>query len=701
MTTTNELRDRYSVCLVHVDPYTEYHKYFRIADFDPARDKFELAPALVQADSLSLEDAVENPDTLYNPNARYNYDSRKSDFYLFRWKLDPSDFSKQITTSFYDDETLEDFGEPREVFVLHDCKTETDLRRALAKGIPFEGITTSVFYIVYECFGEKLTAVQCDKSDFDFSNEKIKLAVDVANPRSTVLSAPKVELSECDIIESRFPEKTGPRMIYSRLDDLDSCGRVLLRNLDYFASDYVKWYIRECGVEAEVSRSDRQDLVRIINTALLRPDAIEEYLGADVPNEELASLQWAISQSVADEEDQAKELIRKAILKDDAFRQSCLAQVLEEGDAALTAKQEEINQASERAESLNKDVDSLTSQIDELKAKKTEAESGIAALDQELSKARAAQDTVLSELESNVALKLGLRAVASSVQSQEGTTSGKLLVSAGALVNCETVDASLADSLASNLKELGAISVASDSSKERERAAVSIASALSVTNVLAMPSAIAEVAADAICYSLAGRSASRIWVPADYRDAESLINQINTTDAEVVFLDNVVDSVNEGILNALLHIGTSKKLVLSFLSHDSARLVAREAWGSMFFPSVEGLSVLVPSKCPKKLGKSNDASSLPKPSTEDTLDSARYLQGGLDGLSVPNACALLVAAVMQAAESFTENDVEPYVSQHIAISCVDNVENIAELKEWAGEDQGLTCLAQVIGFDER
>ena len=701
MTATNELRNRYSVCLVHVDPHTEYHKYYRIADFEPACDRYELAPALVQADCLSLEDASKNPDTLYNPNARYNYDSRKSDFYLFRWKLDPTDFSKQITTSVYDDESLEGFGEAREVLDLSDRRTETDLRRALANGIPFEGMTTSVFYIAYERLGEKLTAVQCNKSDFVFSNGLIKLAVDIANPRSTVLSVPKVELSECDVIESRFPEKTGRRMIYARLDDLDSCGRVLLRSLDYFASDYVKWYIRECGVEAEVSRSDRQNLVRIIETALSRPDAIEEYLDAGMPSAEVDSLQRSISQSVASEGDQAKELIRKAILKDDAFRKSCVAQAVEEGDAILTAKQEEINQAVEQAESLGEKIASRKSQLEELEAKKAAIESSIASLVQELSEAQTTQDIALAELESNIALKLGLRAAASDIQAQEEPTGGKLFVSSGTGVNCETTDDSLVVSLASNLKELGAISIVSDSSKERGLAAASIASALSVTNVLVMPSSVAKIAADAISYSLAGQPASRIWIPADYRDAESLMNQINTTRADVVFLDNIIDSVNEGILNALLHIGTSKKLVLSFLSHDSARLVAREAWSSMFFPSVESLSVLLPPKRPKKLRKSSTASIWPKPSTEDILDSARYLQNGLKGLAASNNCALLVAAVMQAAENITDDDeVEPYVTQHLAISHVNDAEGFAKLKEWSGEDHGLMCLAQVIDFDE-
>lgn len=77
--------ERYSVCIVHVDRYSEstYYKYFRVADYVPRENPDELIPALVQKDATSLEEAQANPDHLFNPSTARNHECRESDFFFF------------------------------------------------------------------------------------------------------------------------------------------------------------------------------------------------------------------------------------------------------------------------------------------------------------------------------------------------------------------------------------------------------------------------------------------------------------------------------------------------------------------------------------------------------------------------------------------------------------------------------------------
>ena len=157
------------------------------------------------------------------------------------------------------------------------CNGEGDLRRAISEGIPFEGKTTTVFYIAYEKQKNTMLAIRCEKRAFLFTDGKIKLPVAMANVRETVLSAPRVVLNNYDIIESPHPA-TGYRKIYAKLDEIDADGSVLLRTLDYYAADYVKWFIRKESIHA--TKSDKRRLSHIIKVALSKPDALEAFLGA-------------------------------------------------------------------------------------------------------------------------------------------------------------------------------------------------------------------------------------------------------------------------------------------------------------------------------------------------------------------------------------------------------------------------------------
>lgn len=690
-------RERYSLCLVHADygGSRAYYKYFRVADFDPEESPNELVPAIVQADATSLGESQANPDHLYNPSAAYYHDSRDSDFYLFQWRLDPSDPGKQLTRSHYDSVMLLAYKEPREVIILEMCNGEEDLRRALSEGIPFEGKTTAVFYMVYEKQKDTMFAIRCERRNFSFSDGKIRLPVDMGNVRGTALSAPRVVLNDYDIIESPYSD-TGYRKVYAKLDEIDSDGNVLLRPLDYYAADYVKWFIREESIRA--SKPDKRRLSQIIDAALSRPDALEIYLGAGVSEKEIDSLRRAIQGIVLGKDDSAKELFRSALLEDDRFRQECIAQVMRESEGALSEKKAEIDAAQKQLESLKGFISSARVELDQLKDEKTVAEKGLLQIKEEIEGAEQEQDTVMAELQDNIALRLGLRAVAS-VPVDGNQVAAAFSIDDGTPVDCETSDEAFDKILAHNIKRLGLTSVSGSPESGRSTAALGVEGALTITKVLAMPQPVAGIVADALCVTLSGRSAKKIYVPSDCRNAEELIEQLDGS--KVVLVENVIDPVNEGILNALLFREFAPIIVLPFMSHESARLVASEAWERMFLPCVESLVFCPMLARHDGLRKMSREHKIYVVAIDDALEGAASVSDELSGIGVSDGVALAAGAVLQSMMDFLEDDpVEPFVSQYIAISCVHDRVAADELASWSENDAGLKCLIKKLGLDE-
>ena len=143
-----------------------------------------------------------------------------------------------------------------------------------------------------------------------------------SSTKETVLSAPRVWLNDYDIIESPHA-LTSYRKVYAKLEELETDGSVLLRPLEYYAADYVKWFIREESIQ--VSRSDRRAISQIIDAAFLRPDALETYLEAGAPEEEVIGLRKAISSMVMEEDDQGRaKLFRKSLLENEEFYRGCV-----------------------------------------------------------------------------------------------------------------------------------------------------------------------------------------------------------------------------------------------------------------------------------------------------------------------------------------------------------------------------------------
>ncbi len=688
-------RERYSVCIVHADNYGErsYYKYFRVADFFPDDNLDELVPAIVQQHVTSLQGAQENPDHLYNPSAAYNHDKRDSDFFLFQWRLDPNEPGKQLTRSFYDNLSILDFPEPREVFVLDVDDGERGLRSALADGVPFNGKTTSVFYVAYGHEKGRCPAIRCERRDFSFDGGLIKLRYEVANVKETALSAPRVWLKDIDIIDSPHL-LTGCRKVYAKLGELESDGNVLLRPLEYYASDYVKWFIREESIQA--TRADRRAISQIIDAALQRPDALETYLGADAQEEEVRRLRESIARIVMEKGDSDRELIKKALLEDEEFYRECVEYVMQLSDALLEERKAELASAKREEEKARSSLVDLSSDIKELEKKKTSLEADVRVASDESKRIVDEQEEVLAEIQSNIALKLGLRAAAAHSCPQSSSTG--LLVVEGRPAEAESIDGSVEDALLNNLKRLGVTSVAGEPDEERKSFVRGLICGLAATKVIAVPRSVARQVADSLSIAISNRGARRVCVPADFRDIAAVAESEDSNDAVVLF-EGVIDSVNEGVLFALLGEDPKPIIVLSFASHASASLVAKEAWGEVFLANAESLLTYRAAAKPNKMQCASKSLDIPKDWIDDALTGARELNDDLDSLSLPAGPLLLASIVLRAVDELTDEDgIERYVSQHLLISSCADAEAFEAIGRWSEEDVGLAELAKKLGI---
>ena len=692
-------KERYSVCLVDVfkGGSRTYFKYYRIADFNPDEDENELAPAIVQADVTTLEEARTNPDYLYSPSAVANYESRESDFYLFRWRLNQNDLDRQITSSFYDDASLLGFKEPREVIIPSGVSGELDLRNALSNGVPFSGKTTSVFYLAYKKKGNTWLALRCKRKDFLFIDGLIKLPVDFANTRGTVLSAPRVKLEGYDIIESPHPTSSY-RMIYARLDELDSDRNVLLRPLSYYAADYVKWFIREESMQS--SKSNRSAISQVITGALSRPDALEEYLGAAAPAEEIAALKMAICDIVENEDDSAKQIVREALLSDEGFRQECVAQVMAESNKLLEGKKHEIAEAEKAFDDAMALLDELEEKLCSRKAEREALEEELVQRREELDSLKSNQSVVLEEIQSNIALKLGLGAAAASPRNA-AFSSAPIFVVDGEPIDGIEQASDFVSALSNNLKQAGVISIKGDSIEERANCAKGILGALAATRFLAIPADISQKIADALCACIDGRSAKRIVVPADCRDVKGVLANIHDDEA-VVVVENVIDAINEGVLFALLSADVKPIIVFSFGSHASAQLMAKEAWGRVFLPAVEALVAFPRAIKRNRFQQVEGGLGISEVALDEAIDYAITLDAELDELHLQATTLLLAATVLRAIEDIVDDDEpgNPFISQHLLMASAADTLAYQAVDEWTEGDEGLTELALKLGIDE-
>lgn len=694
----NGLDTTISLCIAFLER-NDKPAYYRIADYDQANN--ELAAAITDCDIDDPSEKPYHPRSLFSPSAERLYNSGARDFLYLKWAYDEVGHYKYPVVTQLDDPHLGRICEPHEVIFLDSGRGAGALRDALSnEGIPLQGELTNRFYVVYDKRGDYLVAIDCNIRDFVVEDNRLILSKQKENTGSSALTAPIVYLEDSLILSPQFiwlPQ----RFIYSDLDELERHGYVPLRNLDYFASDYIKWFTRE--MDYGLSRSDTRELIRIAQNALAMPDYLEQYLGAPACSVELEKLQRKIN-SLAEgliPEDIVK--VGQTLLSNEQIHQACLEQCRNEADKELAGIQNEISVKLNELEATATKCQSTKEQLDAKLKEKDEIDEQITRLIKKRDEEMAAYDSIMQELDSNVALKLGLRAIVSQPAQEHNGTS---VISPISYVACKdmnprSVDHDLQSTIVKNLITLG-VSSLDNANVECYILATAAVSCLPYTNIICCPHPVASALADAIAIALDGKSACRAHIPSDYRNAKELLSLIDNADSPIVLMDNIIDPVNEGILSAIINHETQRIVILPFSSHASIQLLARELWGRMFFAPAESL-IISPGVKKIERCKRSASPTIPIPQKlDDIIEDGVDLAEAFENVNLPVGSRLLASATYSTALTICENQPAPIsvskraISQHLGVSVANYLDFFRPIEVLSQDDPGLSLLERAL-----
>lgn len=689
----------YSVCVVQppVNQESRYRKFFPVADIRPGESTELVHSSFYSVAKDANGGRPYRQAHLYNPIMASRYDSRDSDFYVFHWGIGIDDKGRYETEAWGVEDFFTNGKELKEVIIPYGINNEEELRDALREGIPFDGKTTRIFYLVFRETASHLLAARCERKEFSFRDGLMKLPPRLTDLAAHALAVPIVRLDPGRIIESESGTHSTTK-IYGDLRELESKENVLLRPLDDYASDYVRWFISQEGID-RLTKAERQNARTIIENALKRPDALEQYLDADVPEKEVLALRNAVTACADSENDASRKLIVDALLRDASIYDACMKEVEARNADALKKINEQTASAAKELTGIQKQVQDTQAELVGAKSEYDLVSSQTEEKRIELESLSSKTRSVIEELEAGAAEKLGL---VPATMSKSNVTTGlpTLVVQDGRDIEELAEIATPFEALASNMSKLGIACLVGDSDEQRKFSAAVICAALSVTQALAIPNPIAAPIADALAAALYGRTATRVRVPSDFRDVDALLGVVPAED-KVVLFSNVIDPVNEGVLFALLESKYSGIAIFSFTSHASAQLLAKEAWDSMFFPPTESLCCMPGPK--RRNGKMRHAK-MPFSQSDMDRDSILYavrsLIGELEGIELPSDSFLLPGMVLSAFDDMPES--ERYsalsaVAQHLGV--VTGLENDAYdvLLTKSERDLGLMELAKRMG----
>ncbi len=693
-------RTRYSVCIAQ-ERETGDVQFARIADCEPddAEEGDELIPAYSSDITDSYEQRCANPPYIYCRQAFHNYGDRTSDVYAFEWKVNALDQKKQDAREWRNSDGRPVADDVREVVTIAGVQSREDLVEALRQGYPFDGLTTRQFYLVYERPTDYMRyAIKCKRDDFVAKDRTIRLLDSVANVRQSILSAPIVVLAEHKIISADIAG--GPlREIYSCLRELDEEeGNLPLRPFEYYAADYVGYYLRHCQASVKLTDKERRYAVaQAIDEALARPDEITAYLdGAECPRGEIEKLKNAIAMQLTDKDDGTLSLVRNALMENEAIRERCVSLAELRGSEKLNAAHKELERLEKRADEVSRTKKELEVSISGLEEKKSSLIHEIEMAEADLSKLRDAESKLTRQFEENVALKLGLGAVCHSMMAVSSPVNAapSAMVSGGAPVACDDGDGNLAIILAENFKRLGAYANPPFLANLKE-IAVGTAACVSLKMPLAVPEPAANVLATALAAALYSSEPTRMVVPTDFRDIASLKNSLEKPG--VYLIEGVVDSVNEGILFPLLHRWENAVAIFTFRSHASAMLLAKETWDCLFVPRSRAITWSQYTVSSKQLLTINGHQKVKPPKKKAIVERADDLAQCLHSLGLPISSFVLPAAVSLIAEDeYETSNYEAVISQHLAFACGGGQAAVDALIDWIGEPDDALDLKELL-----
>ena len=644
---------RSSICFARRDRKGYIDRLERILDYRRDINGVGSYQWVYDAEESSAQKDMNNPKTLYRQETVESLHESGEDFLYVKWKPNPDKPERPIVKDPY----TRAYNFIPECYEVINCPTDNleDLRKRLASGWHYSGNPTRQVLLIYAGTNGSCDAVLIDRKDLDLSGNSVRL-----KPNAP-LGAEQYSILESDVKylpEPRFGEKH-ERLMYIKPFLPSPEKIVLIQSLERYALQYMRWYLNK--VRFVESGFDRKSFETMLAEAVQSPNYLIEF-GVSLTSSDSKKLKKAILH-LADGDKQIQSLVNDALANNPAFRQQCInvcrqelqselaqerkamkanleadsAAKRQEIEAQIRRKRDEVQRLeelvssrSESYERLNKLVVPLQTQVDDMNRQLDQAKAGLKQVndqaendlaefeklkEEEQRKLEEQRAATLSQLENDVALKLGLNTM---VRSLESALTPLLTNTAAETVPAPTSPTVCAlnyptipvrqgnkgftDTLADNLQEYGVIPV-NDSSASPRSLAEACERALSATKMIAVDSAFAAPLANALSYAGNGRPAKHAGIPADWHDASALDEMMSDEDTDVLVLDGPIDTVNESLLFALSRLEPDVTVILPIGAYGNLRLIAGEIWNRVFYLPTEWYVKLPLS--PKRLFRSD------------------------------------------------------------------------------------------------
>lgn len=533
------------------------------------------------------------PPQLYHPRCVDLARSADSDFALLRWIPNTADpYRPRVLLPPYG---IHSQAAP--LYEIIDCPNvdnDTGLRSALARGVPYHGQPTDRILLLFAETSGTLEAALLERKDLSISNNTLRLA------KTAPWCVPQITLQNDDI--RRLPTGHGnlsDRLVYIKPTLPSAMRKVVIRPFSAYAHDYVQWFFRTQTALAKSTTTD--DMVALLQLLLESPDTLEEFLGTPPPFRDLSHFHQAIKACIEPAKQQASGFIYELLKRDSKLMAEFKRQARR--DIAKVTEQE-VERRTKHLEDLDRQCASKEQALHKLEQQESQASGQLVRRRQELEEAKRAlaqqeerQREALQQLEENVALKLGLRALAKQTAATTAASpaSSSQCTPLAAKMTARTGQ-DLTSAIAHNLRVLGMASTdaTGDAYRQQTEAMAShLRRTLIATRTLCVDGTLASTVANALAYALGGQPAHHTGLAPDWHDTSGLEHLLSSCDAPVVMLDNVFDTVNEPALFALgRRDARTPTVVIPLGSYANIRLAAPEIWNSMFFVPTDGFVAL-------------------------------------------------------------------------------------------------------------
>ena len=84
---------------------------------------------------------------------------------------------------------------------------------------------------------------------------------------------------------------------------------------------------------------------------------------------------------------------------------------------------------------------------------------------------------------------------------------------------------------------------------------------MAATRFLAVDSSFCCSIANSLSFMISGKPAYHVAVPIDWTNADAVLEKANQVDCTVLVIDNIIDTMNDGLLFSLVRSGTDKTIV--------------------------------------------------------------------------------------------------------------------------------------------